>query len=201
MNRDKQKEFTQRKIFNSALYIFSNHAYQNASINMICKYANISKGIVYHYYKDKDDLYMQCVNASINKYYGFISGLSFKKDTIEENILYYFEKRQDFLNQDQDLNRLFNRVLYEKPSHLVNLIEGQLQIVTNKNKDLLVEMLNGIKLINNLTTSDAVDYINMVFQSLQFYEYEIFKTGDEHKKVIEKINQMIKTICYGIIRR
>lgn len=40
-----------------SLIEFGNNSYKNTSINNICKKYNISKGLIYHNFKNKDDLY------------------------------------------------------------------------------------------------------------------------------------------------
>ncbi len=45
----------------SALNEFSKQGYSASSINTICSAQGISKGIIYHYFKTKDDLFLACV--------------------------------------------------------------------------------------------------------------------------------------------
>lgn len=47
MNREVQKEMTRDKIIQNATSVFGDFSYDKASINMICKKAELSKGIVY----------------------------------------------------------------------------------------------------------------------------------------------------------
>ena len=39
----------------SAIKEFGRYSFAEASLNNICKEGNISKGIIYHYFKDKDE--------------------------------------------------------------------------------------------------------------------------------------------------
>lgn len=45
----------------SALAEFAVQGYGASSVNTICAAQGISKGIIYHYFKTKDDLYLACV--------------------------------------------------------------------------------------------------------------------------------------------
>ena len=45
----------------SALAEFSKQGYGASSVNTICAAQDLSKGIIYHYFKTKDDLYLACV--------------------------------------------------------------------------------------------------------------------------------------------
>ena len=61
MSRDEKTKLMKRKILNAAIKEFSEYGYTKTSMNNICKHAGISKGIIYHYFQDKDDLYLTCV--------------------------------------------------------------------------------------------------------------------------------------------
>lgn len=61
MNREEKNQQTKRRIMESALAEFSQKGYGASSVNTICAAQNISKGIIYHYFKTKDDLYLACV--------------------------------------------------------------------------------------------------------------------------------------------
>ena len=61
MNRDEKNLQTRQKIIDNALSEFSEKSYGEASLNSICATGNLSKGIIYHYFKDKDQLYLICV--------------------------------------------------------------------------------------------------------------------------------------------
>ncbi|NMH70958.1 TetR/AcrR family transcriptional regulator (plasmid) [Cytobacillus spongiae] len=55
LNIDPEKE---ERIINAATQVFAKNGYQNASTNAIVKEAKISKGILFHYFKSKKDLYV-----------------------------------------------------------------------------------------------------------------------------------------------
>jgi len=55
----------QERIINSALQIFSKYGYENASTNQIVKTANISKGTLFYYFKDKKALYYYLLEYSL----------------------------------------------------------------------------------------------------------------------------------------
>ncbi|MEG1873185.1 MAG: TetR/AcrR family transcriptional regulator, partial [Ruthenibacterium sp.] len=61
MKRDEKNLASRRKILDSALAEFGANGYGLSSINTICSAGGISKGILYHYFKDKDELYLACV--------------------------------------------------------------------------------------------------------------------------------------------
>lgn len=73
MNLEKEK---QERIVNAAIKEFANKGYDQASTNEIVKNANISKGLLFHYFKNKKQLFLfvfdYCVELSVNDLYGKI---------------------------------------------------------------------------------------------------------------------------------
>lgn len=52
-------ELTNRdRILNAAVAVFGEHGYEGASTNQICADAGISKGLLFHYFKSKENLFM-----------------------------------------------------------------------------------------------------------------------------------------------
>ncbi|OQY09995.1 MAG: hypothetical protein B6I29_02385 [Marinitoga sp. 4572_148] len=54
-------EETYEKILKAAFIVFSKEGYQKASVNKIIKAAGVSKGALYHYFKSKEELYLQVI--------------------------------------------------------------------------------------------------------------------------------------------
>lgn len=62
-NLDAEK---QQKILNSALMEFAENGYKQASTNRIVKQANIGKGMLFYYFKNKQDLYEYLIEYSLD---------------------------------------------------------------------------------------------------------------------------------------
>ena len=53
-----RSEETRSRILEAAIKLFSNHGYNKASVDDICKEAGISKGAFYHHFKSKQALFL-----------------------------------------------------------------------------------------------------------------------------------------------
>ena len=67
MKREEKNQQTRRKILDNALAEFSRRGYGASSVNTICAAKDISKGIIYHYFKTKDELYLACVEECFQR--------------------------------------------------------------------------------------------------------------------------------------
>ncbi|MEA3317134.1 MAG: TetR/AcrR family transcriptional regulator, partial [Bacteroidota bacterium] len=55
------RETTKARIKNEALKLFAENGYHSSSISIIAKKANISKGLMYNYFDNKEDLLKQII--------------------------------------------------------------------------------------------------------------------------------------------
>ena len=60
MKRAEKNAISRQRILEAAREEFARHGYDGASLNMACAEKGISKGIVYHYFASKDELYLAC---------------------------------------------------------------------------------------------------------------------------------------------
>ena len=58
---------TKDKIILKALQFFAENDYQTVSLNSIAKGIGITKGGIYHYFVSKDELFLECILAMIDK--------------------------------------------------------------------------------------------------------------------------------------
>ena len=61
MKREEKNALSQQRILEAAMEEFSRKGYEGASLSTVCTEKGSSKGIIYHYYRDKDALYLRCV--------------------------------------------------------------------------------------------------------------------------------------------
>ncbi len=117
-------------IIETALKVFSENGYNGATISMIAKKANISKGLMYTYIKSKEDLLNEIMQYSLirlSKYFGFIpeKGILTKKDF--EQVL---RGMINLYNTERDFWRLFIMLLLQKK--ITKKMEKMLQGMVNE---------------------------------------------------------------------
>ena len=61
------KKNTKQKIIESAIDLFSKDSYGKVSIAQICKNANISNGIIYNYFRNKEELFTYLLEETSNR--------------------------------------------------------------------------------------------------------------------------------------
>lgn len=95
MKRELKTELTKQKIINAAIHEFSRIGYEKGSINEICK-SGINKGLIYHNFKNKDELYLICVKISCDS---FLDLIDQKLEKVELN--HYFKLREEYSAREE----------------------------------------------------------------------------------------------------
>lgn len=85
-NRESLSQITQ-----AAIREFGKYGYQESSINRICQEGHISKGKLYHYFKDKEALFHACACKTYHEFTNFMSHYHPEPAaTIEQNFHDFF---------------------------------------------------------------------------------------------------------------
>ncbi len=161
------------KILNAAIEEFAQKGYRASSTNIICKKANISKGLLYHYYDSKEKIYITVVRHVID---------SFKRN-IAINIKDNNKKGIDYVEEYFDIKFKFFREnpLYSKI--IVNLvIDNSIEKAGELSREY--EIYNNNLIYNVIKNID----INPKFNKEKAFELIVMIGDNLEKKHLKRIN-------------
>lgn len=202
MNRDEKNLQTRRKIIDSALQEFSEKSYGEASLNTVCAAGNISKGIIYHYFKDKDELYLICVKECFDALTQYLSGVTIGNGMpVEAALENYFDTRIAFFEAHPLYLKLFCNAVMSQPAHLLSAVAEITADFDALNLSVLTSLLETVKLRTDVTIQEVVevfreyqDFVNTRFQLQTFGE----STLKEHEA---RCRRSLKILLYGVMER
>ncbi len=97
----------------TALFHFANNGYHATTITHLAKHAGISKGLMYIYFKSKEDLLAAIIEKSVAEVYDYFD--TDRDDFLtEDEFEYFIRKGARLLNEKQSFWRLFFQVLLQK---------------------------------------------------------------------------------------
>ena len=109
MKRTERTELTVSKIQEAALEEFGLNGYAGGTINNICK-RGINKGLIYHNFKDKDELYLVCLKNSCKKLISMIEESGCVSDQLQ-----YMKLRMHFFTEyPNEAHIFFEAILQNK---------------------------------------------------------------------------------------
>lgn len=202
MKREEKNQQTRRKILNYAIAEFSKHGYGASSVNEICANEDISKGIIYHYFKTKDDLYLTCVEECFTMLTDYLkTHFKLTNASAHEQLENYFNIRMDFFHEFPIYQPIFCEAVINPPQSLKSQIHDKKRTFDQLNAEILSNLLKNVPLNPNISKEDVVDtfrhyqdFINAKYQMIDINQDE-FEQRDEYCK------KALYILLYGIIER
>jgi AcrR family transcriptional regulator len=103
------QEIRRDELCEKALKAFARYGYKKTTLDDIAKEANVSKGTIYNYFKNKEDVYTQTVTLAGSKWINWLkdsindkSSAIDKFSTMLKNALLYLSRNPDFQQVLQD---------------------------------------------------------------------------------------------------
>lgn len=120
MKQQEKTKLTKEKIIHAALKEFGTKSYEMASLNTVCSEHNISKGLIYHNFRNKDELYLECIKICYTQMIESINKIQIASITVEAQLEQFLKSRQEFFAENPYLANIFFCNLLTPPEHLQN---------------------------------------------------------------------------------
>ena len=197
MKQQERNQKSRELILEHAFREFAAQGYLGTSVNAICASGGISKGLLYHYYTDKDMLYLGCVQKCFDDITADLKEcLGGKVLTVDA----YFEARLEFFRRFPLHQQLFFDVAVNPPQHLRQELSQCRQLFDTWNEKLLTSILSTEKLAQGFTQEDAVCMLRIFGDLVSAVLKNVFADGDG--KMYEQLcQQVLHTMLYGMIER
>lgn len=202
MKPTKQTHSMRQQIIDSALTEFGLHSYNEASLNTISREGNFSKGIIYHYFTNKDELYLACVAECFDSLTSFLSKEEISFDNIEKATRKYLSLRQQFFNQHPKFSNIFANALFQPPEHLKKEINAIKSKLDQFNYSFYEKILRNVELKDYVSHEEAMEYFQIFQESFNYF----FQTQDDedYAQLIQehelRLGKILKFMFYGIIK-
>lgn len=171
MNTKDMGNETIAKIVEKSIELFSQHGYEGTSISDISKKTQMSRGILYHYFKSKEELYLYCAKLCIETHRTYLNDHLNDQLTGKEAVLDLLRFKLQFFEQYPEFRMLFYHVITQKPIHLANELCEIRKTLKEENRQVLMTALTGVKLGHGVTIEDALNFI-ILLQNSSAYAVE-----------------------------
>jgi AcrR family transcriptional regulator len=185
----------------SAVAEFAAHGYTGASMNAVSSGGGISKGIIYHYFNSKSELYLSCVSYCIND---MASSINEKmSDESGDTADSYFDARIDFLGSNPEEAKIFCEAVLDPPEGL----SGEIKKLRKPLDDLNIKIFDKItaahEIRHDLDRDEAVNVFRMLQDSINrsFREDGGALTKERIKAHEKECRDAVSVFLYGIIAR
>lgn len=198
MKKSEKTEKTVNKILAAATTEFGLRGYDGGTVNNICK-SGINKGLVYHNFSGKDQLYLECLKKSAAKLTDYIRGENGNSD-----INGYMQARMDFFNANPDEAHILFDALLNPPHHLCDRINAILKDFNAMNEIVYSATLEKYVLRDGVSYSDALSYFRLMQTMLNgYFSSPAFASVDWREKIKKHeyaVPRLIDYMLFGIAK-
>ena len=130
----------------------------------ICAGHGISKGMMYHYYTGKDELFLACVGHVFQSLLKHVrhDAAALGKQAVFETIKNYFAIRECYFQRHPKEKNIFENALLRTPKHLQEEISRLHQPLFEMNQTFLKGIVLKMQLRGGLRNDQVLQYIECV---------------------------------------
>ena len=204
MKQNEKKQLSQDKILNAAIVEFGTKSYENASLNNICSDNKISKGLIYHYFKNKDELYLCCVKICFDEFTKFLNSEGYIFTDFQKDINNYLALRCRFFHENPNYSNIFFNTVLQPPMHLKEQIKEIRKDFDSQGLEYYKNALKNIVLREDITEEEAMEYF-FIFQEMfnGYFQSRAYENSD-FNSLIEahemKLSKILNIMLYGIAK-
>ena len=205
MTQKERQERSKKEILQAAVEEFGEKDYAKVTMDSICARRNISKGMMYHYFSGKDELFLICVKNMFFLLKDFISN---KVQSLMQNeeisaIKEYFLIREEFFSENPLYKNIFENAMFKTPKHLTEQVVQLRKPRRDLNQCFIESLLSKMEIRDSLSFENASRYIS----SIEYVFWGLvrqYKPCDEMKdfhSLVEASEEIFDMIFYGIVKQ
>lgn len=205
MKKQEKTQRTRERILEAALAEFGTKSYDGASMNSICSASQLSKGLVYHNFKNKDDLYLHCVSLCYERMMAYIreqeTALGVSRTDIQELLTI----RQRFLAENPHYSNIFFSSILQPPKHLVSEIRAIRAEFEAFNMQHFEAFIRQLPLREGISVETALECFVLFSEMYNGYFRSKAEQAADYKALIDahegKMKEIFDIMLYGIAKR
>lgn len=205
MKQQERQKKSKEKILQAAITEFSASGYDKVTMENICTRHGISKGMMYHYYSGKDDLFLLCVQnmyQMMQQYLEENMAELEKKDALHA-LKEFWMLRESFFGEHPPFKNIFENALLRTPPHLFEKIEEVRGPIEALNRQFLHRTIGKIELRENLKKENVSIYLeameSVFWKLVEQYRREQ-RISDVHS-LMEAAGELWDMVLLGVVRQ
>lgn len=200
MKKEIKTELTKERILQAAIQEFGTNGYALSSLNTICSNNKIPKGLIYHNFTNKDELYLACVSRCIFHVTEFL-----KAQNIQNNLEIYMHMRFQYFAEHPHYARIFFEAMLQPPTALNEQIQELKKDFDLFNREIYQAALSKMTLREGVTVADAINYYQLMQEMFNGYFSSPAYAGKDFKLLVssheEQLSKILNFMLYGLIER
>ncbi|SFG59697.1 transcriptional regulator, TetR family [Halobacillus alkaliphilus] len=195
----------QDRILNAAMEEFAGNGYKNTSTNTIVKKAGISKGLLFHYFSNKKELYLKIYDYFVDL---FLSEVQEKVDWEDKDI---FNRHRQMASlkiklfyQYPNVFNFLNAAFTENAQDLRGELESRRERFINHNYREMLQDIDMSKFREDMDVSKMIEIISWSMEGFAYKQQAKFKglSLDEMdlEETLQELDRYIEVLKYSFYK-
>lgn len=201
MKKEEKTRISRERILQAAIREFGKNSYSSGSMNSICEDNGLSKGLIYHNFRNKDDLYLCALKRCVDDLNGYISEGDYDDSSMESKALCILNRRIEFFATNHSYKILFFYSFYEPPKSL----SKEISEIHKEYVKTIVDLLSCFKFRNGKSNDFILEYFNLSAGMIVRYTKDNIPDGMDINEIAEEHDKNLKifidTIFFGVAEK
>lgn len=205
MTHQERQAHSRAEILQAAMEEFGTRDYNQVNMEAICKKHGISKGMMYHYYSNKDELFLLCVQETFDALKAYVEQNMLPPDPEDplRHIQNYFMIRESFFRLHPMQKQVFESAMLHTPVHLKDEIRTLREPIRQMNLHFLEQLTRAIPLRPGLDQNLVTYYLECVeplFRDVLF-RFQSGKESQDLHALLEAVTQVLDIFLFGVFQQ
>ena len=204
MKKQEKTQKTKERILAAALEEFGSKSYDAASVNSICEAGQIPKGLIYHNFKGKDELYLLCVKSCYDEMMAALEVHSFEILDAKESLQNFLMVRQRFFQENPNYANIFFNAVLQPPKHLAQELAQLRRGFDEYFSQCYLAVLNCLTLRDGITKELALEYFLAASEMFNSYFQKKAEQNGEYRELIDdhegRLSAIFDIMLYGVAK-
>ena len=203
-NFENLSEDKKQRILEACILEFAEKGYEKASTNTIIKDAEISKGILFHYFGNKRSLFLYvveyCIQLLVTEYQKYPLQ---KSGDIFDRILELGMIKLKITHANPNISKLIVHAYMNTPEDIRAEIQDKYKKLSNELMPSIFKDIDSSKFRNGVSSQKGLEVVMLFLEALQV-KYTLEYKGREQEllgdmdKIMEEYKEYIELLKYGI---
>ena len=205
MTQKERQARSREEIYQAALEEFGTRGYDPVNMERICSQHGISKGMMYHYYSSKDELFLLCVERTFADLRAYIEqdwkapGSTAPLESIQS----YFMIRECFFQRHPRQKVVFESAMLRPPKHLAEQIRALHAPLREINRRFLEQLAAHAALRPGVDQKKVIRYLESVehvFRNMLLYDQDASAAQDLHT-MLAAAGELLDMVLFGVLQQ
>jgi TetR/AcrR family transcriptional regulator len=192
------------KILQASLEEFAEYGYEKASTDRISQRAEVSKGLIFHYFGSKSKLYMIIINSCIDEMFEEYKNVKTNNMDFIGNIKLLMKIKYDFFNKNPLYYRIMLNGFYNSPAELKSELQNRYFELIKIGMGIIADMIEKLPLKKDVSIDNVITVISgiqNVLENKYLYRFTNDTASFEgvYTIVSDEFMNLLNIVMYGII--